>query len=168
MIWNMTEEEVRVYQKQMEDKLVQEAVSSKVVTSADQAVVRDLLPATDLGDATEVWVQAGLVINTWNTTYNATLPSKKIFVVYGCKNSNATPITTAIKFGLGAGPAKVKDIWGVEPAWLELNTAGYSTEPLLYKKEEQFTFLQYANANGTDNVILLGLVCEPKGENVMQ
>ena len=167
LFWSMTDEEKVAYKVGIEEELVKRAVEQKVVTSRDDAVVRDLLPSTDFGDTNEVWTQS-LTANTYVSTYTPTPDSKKVIAIYGVKNANATPITTVIKFGLGAGPAKVKDLWGVEPAWLELNTEALTSEPIIYNKEERVTIQQYSSATATDNVLFLGLICEPKGENVMQ
>ena len=161
----MTMEEKRRLEEDLREELVRRAIDQRAVPTRDEAIIRDLMPG-DLGAVTEVFTQILAVPVAWNTTYTVTLTAKRLVGIYGIKNKSAVPLTTGIRFGLGAGPAKIKDQWEVESAWLELNTESLTTQPIIYDKDSIITIQQYAAAAGVDGVIYLGLVCEPAGDVV--
>ena len=167
-VTHMSLEEKRRIEEELKDELKRRALEQGVVTSEDDLVIRDLLPKTDLGATNEVWTQTLSSGNAYNNTYTPSASDKKVIGIYGVKNKATSPLTTAIKFSVGSGGAIVKDIWEIESVMLEENTEGIATMPIIYDKNETITIAQYASGTGTDGIILLGLVAEPKGENVQQ
>ena len=161
----ITEEEKRYIIHRTREELIRRAVDQRVVTTKEEAIVRDMKP-TDLDYATQVWEQS-VVADAWTNTYTPDPTTKRLFAFYGVRNAAALPLTTAIRFGLGAGPAVIKDEWEVESAWIEDNTEGITNDIIIYDKEDRITIAQYSTTTGTDKVVLLGLVCEKSGETVV-
>ena len=162
----VTPEEIATLESDVITELARRAVDQRVVSRAEDAVVRDILPKTDLWQANEVWTQT-VSANAYNTIISGDLTDKKIVAFYGVKNKAAVPRTTAIRFGLGAGPAKIKDIWEIESIRTEENVAGYVRTPVIYNKSEHLHIDFYGDSSGTDEVVLLGKIVEPRGEVIV-
>lgn len=160
-------EEVRALQETTDAWLIRRAIDMKIATKPDDLVVRDVLPGIDLnGLSGEVWAQACTAFS-YAMCYSGHVPDTKIFALFGVKNKYATPRTAAVKFKIGAGGAHTKDIWQVEHGMLEENTAVFTRDPIKYEKGETFVIENYGISTGGDGVILLGRVCEPRGETIM-
>lgn len=166
IIGKLTAGEERAIQADVDAWLIRRAIEKKIATSPEDLVVRDLLPGTDLnGLSGEVWAQS-ISAFSYNMNYSGKNPDTKIFAIYGGKNKAATPRTTGLKFKLGAGGAKIKEEINIEHANLEDNTAWYLKNPIKYEDDETFVIEFYGDSSGTDGVILLGRVVEPKGERI--
>ncbi|RLJ08585.1 MAG: hypothetical protein DRP12_00020 [Candidatus Aenigmatarchaeota archaeon] len=165
-----TLEQARALEEKLKEELIRRAIEQKVITSREEAVIRDIIPDVDLGATRNVWEQTLATADAYNDVYSVTLPDKKVIGFYGFKTKASTPVVTAVKFALGTGGAKVKDIWQVETAHTELNAEARAIVPIIYNKSETVTISMYnsGSAGATDNVILLGFVVEPKGELVTQ
>jgi hypothetical protein len=165
VLYKLTEAELKSLVEATDQYLIQKALEKKVGASPDDLVVRDILPGTDLNNMSgEVWNQH-LSAYLWTMNYSGKNPDTKIFGIFGYKNKSANPHTVAIRFKVGAGGAKIKDIWHVEQAQTEENTAVYSKNTIIYMDDETFVIEFYGDANTTDERgILLGRVVEPKGE----
>lgn len=163
----LTEEEIVTLEQELEQLLIKKAIEQGIVTKAEDAVVRDILPATDFNWNYEYWVE-NVSASGWAITVSVSLPDDKIIAFYGVKNLNPNPKTAAVKFQLGKGGTKVKDIWQIEHAYTEDNTAVYSRDFIIYNKSEHITISQYGRGTaGTDNLIFLGKVVEPKGDTIV-
>jgi hypothetical protein len=142
------------------------AVKKGIVANREDAVVRDIQPDVDLGFSSANWSES-VTANTWNTIYNAQVPAKKLFAFYGVENIASSPLSTAVIFKVGAGGAKVKDIEEIEPMYAKAyKKEAIFTNPILYENNQYMVIQVFAKGTGTDNLILLGLVCEPKGETI--
>ena len=167
IIGKLTPVEERAFQEDVDRWLIARAIEKKMATRSEDLVCRDLLPGTDLnGLSGEVWAQS-ISAFSYKMCYSGKNPDTKIFAIYGGKNKAATPRTTGMKFKLGAGGAKVKDEIQIEHASLEDNTAWYLKSPIKYEDDETFVIEFYGDSSGTDGVVLLGRVVEPKGERIM-
>ena len=184
-----TTEEIKSIEFDLIAELKRRAIAQKIVASEADLVIRDILPETDLGLTSEEWIESG-VGGTWTLVISGRNPENKLWGVYGVKNEHATavsgavkpvisfvsgneygivPPVIAIKWGLGAGAAKVKDIWHIQRMYVQ-NDEVYTDQPVIYNKKELFSIYMLArvNASGADgHLILLGKVAEPKGETIM-
>jgi len=159
-------EEIKTLQETTDAWLTKRAIEKRIVTRPEDLVVRDILPGTDLnGLSGEVWSQVCSAFQ-YNMCYSGKNPNTKIFAIFGVKNKSSTPRTVALRFKLGAGGASVKDIWQVEQAYLEDNTAVFTKDPIKYEDQETFVIENYGLSSGEDGVILLGRVVEPRGETI--
>jgi len=167
---NLSEKEIRAIETRIEEYLKDLAVRKGIVKSREDVIVRSILPATDFGSPS---FSPGFSIEDFAVTYSATgwqtvingrLPDKKIVAFYGVRLAGSTPITSAIKFALGANGAKTKEIVQVEPALTTEEKEAIFEKPILYE-DSQYMYVQYyAKSTGSDRVVLLGMVAEPKGE----
>lgn len=170
-----TPQMVAAAEQALELELLKRAVSERAVSSAAQAVVRDLLPS-DIGyssDVTAVNCSTG-----WGLIYSGTLTDKKLFGVYGY----VTPVFTradvsgmvlrpegsrvaGLRFKLGASGAKTKDIWTGQGKGIAQGKVILAKASIIYDKSETFNIDAVATTSG-EEVFLLGKVVEPKGETI--
>jgi len=162
----LSEAEARAISAAVDQQLIERANAQKI----PDPIVRDILPKTDLVFTNEVWEEILAGANAYNQVVTALdLKSKKLIAFMGVKNRAAAPVTTAVKFTLGSGDAKVKDIWEIEAAEDPVmgNKALYVQNPVIYNSTDIFSIYFYARAAATDNLILLGRVCESRGETIV-
>lgn len=161
-----TAQTLEMIKEQVKAKALQKAVEEKVVATEADAVVRELLP-TDLGASENVWKQTLSSAGAYNTVYNVDLDDKKVVVIYGAIVPSGTT-ATALRFNLGN--AKVLDIWGLEKAKYLQDPVMISDSPIYYKKSASIKIEAYCPSGTTtpvdDNVVLLGVVVEPKGKTI--
>lgn len=184
-----TTEEKKAIESDVIAELKRRAIAQKIVASEADLVVRDILPETDLGLTSEEWIESG-VAGTYTLVISGRNPENKVWGIYGVKNEHVTavsgavkpnlmavsgaavamiPPVLAVKWGLGAGAAKVKDIWHIQRMYVQ-NDEVYTDQPVIYNKKELFSIYMLArvNTSGADgHLILLGKVAEPKGETIM-
>jgi hypothetical protein len=160
--------EIEAARKQLDEILFRLAIAKKVIPNRTAGIARDLLPDTDLLASGDIQYFEQTLAAGWNNpTYSGTNPDDKVWGIYGVKNDNASPRTTAIRFWDETARTALKDIWMVQGAWLEENTILISENPLVWEPSRGFNIDQYARAAGTDNVIFLGRVVEPKGKTIV-
>jgi hypothetical protein len=165
---NLSLGNIRTLEERIKSYLKNLAVKKGIVASVDQAIVRDILQKTDLSFTNEEWSESLTTANAFNTIVDFKLPEKKIIVFYGVRNIGTSPKTTAIKFALGANGAKTKDIVFIEGLEKNKEKEVIFSTPILYEDGQYMYIQQYAKATGTDNLVYLGFVCEPKGEIISQ
>jgi hypothetical protein len=165
---NLSVTTVRSLEERIKSFLKSLAVRKGIAASEDQLVVRDILPKTDLNLANEDWKETLSTANGWNTVYDFRVPDKKIIAFYGVRNIGTNPLTTAIKFAVGPGGAKTKDIVNVEGLVTQKEKEVIFSTPILYEDGQYMFVQQYAKAAGTDSLVYLGFVCEPKGELISE
>ncbi len=163
----LTAQQIRAIEEEVKRRLVEKAVAQKIggVVSAKDVVVRDILPSTDLGFTNEVWEETISTANSWTTLVNTTVSSDKCYMFFGVKNVNASPKIVALKFSKGA---VVKDIWHFQDMLTEPTVEAISDILIFYGKEEPMKIEYYAQATGTDNLIIRGFVAEPRGKRIAQ
>jgi len=155
--------EIKSLEERIRDALLDLAVRKGIVKRREDAIVRDILPATDLGFPAERWAES-VTANSWTTIVSMRVPQTKIFVFYGAKSKISDPLTTLIRFSEGAAPGRVKDVINVEQLSTIKNRELIFEVPILYENGTYMRIDFYAKATGTDELILLGYVVEPKGE----
>jgi len=171
-----TKQMVAAAEQQLEQELLRRAVSQRAVPSAANAVIRDLLPS-DLGGSNDI---ASVSCSTsWGLIYSGTLTDKKLFGIYGYTVPvfypdamvSGTPMepmgqrVTGLRFKLGAGGAKTKDIWIGHGKGLAKGEVILTKAPIIYNKSETFN-IEAIGELGGENVFLLGKIVEPKGETI--
>ena len=149
----------------VEDKLLEVAVR-ETGKRPEEIVIRDVLPATDLGLSAEKW-EVSYSAAGWTTWINKELDDDQFLVIYGvaCADT-ATPYTTALRFKVGTTGATTKDVVQIEDAFAEENRVKYLRKPLIYKGGDTVYIEAYGTEAGTDRLILKALIAEPKGKTV--
>ena len=160
---NLSLEEKRSLEERIAEFLKDLAVRKGIVKRREEAVVRDLLPS-DLQYPTENWSRSLSTANAYNTIVDFRLPDKKAIVIYGVKCISSNNITSTIKFALGVGGTKVKDIVEIEELETAKNKEVIFDTPILYEDSQYVYIQEYAKAAGTSKLIYLGLIVEPAGE----
>jgi len=185
----LTTEGIMQLERDVITELKRRALEQNIAKSEDELVVRDILPATDLNAAYEEWTQSGIIAGgAYTVVYSGRNPENRVFAIYGMANETATsasspvktresswysgilPCTVAIKYGLGVGIAKVKDIWQVQKMYAGEAQSVFCDQPVVYNKKEVFQISFYGRrscSGGLDAIVLHGKVCEPKGEVLM-
>lgn len=161
-----TAQSLEVLREQIKSEALQRAVEEKVVASAEDAVVRELLP-TDLGASEDAWSQSLSTAGAYNQIYNVDLDDKKVIAIYGViVPSDAT--TTAIRYNLGN--SKVIDVWQIEKAKYMQDPVLLADNPIFYKKSATVKIEAFVPTGttvpATDNLIFLGVVVEPRGKTI--
>jgi hypothetical protein len=167
----LTKEQVLALEDSLKTQLKEIAKAKKVAVSDEELAVRDIMPKTDLGYANEVWETPVLPAFTYSEVVSLRVPDNKVIGIYGVRDiagGIGTGITSVIRFFLGPGKSKVKDVWQIQKIQSEEECEGYSDEPVIYGPGEYITIEFYNVATGVSKVALLGFVCEPKGELVGQ
>lgn len=163
---NLSLSEIRRLEIGISEYLKDLAVKKGIVKARTEALVRDILPKTDLNFTNEEWVETITSANAWNTVVSLRLPDKKAMVIYGVRFITASPKTSAIKFALGPEGAKVKEIVEVESATVTEEKELIFETPILYEDSQYVNISFYGKNTGTEKIVLLGKVVEPAGEVV--
>ena len=139
-------------------ELLRDLIKS-VGKSPEDYDIRDVLPKTDLGLASETWKISYSAAETWEKKVDLSLPENKFIVFYGYANKSASPKTVAIKFYSGAVPIRV---FQVEKIYVKEQPFGYF-KPFGFKEGEKLIIEFYGKEAGDDEPMLLGFVAELKG-----
>jgi hypothetical protein len=186
LLTRLSPEKIEALEKAVEAELLRRALTQKVVGAVEDAIVRDLLPSDLNSISGEDWVEA-ISAASYNTVFSGQLSTPdRLIAVYGVgdnfkasvSGANDTAVGHAIglgrtlKFGVGAGPAKIKDIWDLGKIRSDLNiTEAFADRPVIYNKGDKFT-IQMRGDGGTaaaatmDHVVLFGKICEPRGTTI--
>jgi hypothetical protein len=125
--------------------------------------LRDILPKTDLGLANEAWV-VSIPTGANSVTISKTLPNDTAIVFYGVSLPNKDDVTV-IRFRLG--DAKIKEVYEVEIARALQEPVVYFEEGVMYKPNEVMNIDVFAKSSGDKQVILIGVVAEPRGKTIV-
>jgi len=133
--------------------------------SSDQLVVRNILPATDLGLANEHWETPTLTANTWTNYFTKQLDEQQFIVFYGVSNLSPDPKVTALRFKVGSGTGtKTLDVVQLEELYTNTErTDGFFKRPIIYKERQYVNVDVYSKADGVEPLVLRGFVIEPAG-----
>jgi len=164
----VTKDEIQARREALKRKLAAIALKKGIVTSPDELAIRDILPATDLGFSAEKWATATLPSGAYTAVVDMRLPANKLVGFYGVQDLTSSPVTSVIRFKIGPGKARVLDVWQIEATQTEKEKIGISENDVIYENQEYATVEYYNFTTGVSNVVLLGIVAEPKGEVVAQ
>jgi len=152
--------EVLALIKDLEAELIRRAIARKIRKTAEELIVRTLTP-TDLGFLIIYSSQTITAAYDYNKTVDFTLPDDVIIAIFGIKSKLVEPLTTVLKFWKNITPLIVTQIEKIETEKIReliLET------PIIWEAGERIRIDQYARATGTDEIVYLGLICEPKGK----
>lgn len=165
----LTKSEIQARREALARELVRRMVAKGVVKSVDEVALRDILPRTDLGFANEKWETDTLPAYEYTPVVEQRLPANRMIGFYGVQDLSGgldTGITAVVRFKIGPGAARVLDIWQVQKIQSETEREGISEKDVIYENQEYMTVEYYNIDTGVSNLMLLGLVAEPKGEVV--
>ena len=176
--------------KRIESAVIQQAINvavTKLKSDPTRLVVRDLLPDQDFLDQNtnkfkkREWRQpVSGAYNAENTdvVVYKTGPSskyeKKVLVIYGAKRvgtslNQATGSLSAASITFAKGTSKTIAIIDLQRLETDANLRVIFQNPIIYEPSEEaaISFYPKTGASGSsDNIMLLGKVVEPLGENV--
>jgi hypothetical protein len=124
-------------------------------------VIRDILPVEDLGLSSEAFTFKYSTTG-WQTIVNQTLPDDKFIVIYAVEFPTPNPLTGAVKFYRNVDPlfvASVSKMLGYETPVMYVN-------PVVWSQNQVLRIDTYANATGTEYMVLKGYVAELCGKTV--
>jgi len=137
-------------------RLLREAIRARG-KNPDAYVVRDVLPKTDLGLATEEWRVSYEAANAWETKVDLNpVPEDKFFVFFGFQSKSASPKTVALRFYKDITPVA---LFQVENLYAYPEKVGFFM-PIVFSESERMRVEFYGSAAGDDLVMLRGLVAE--------
>jgi len=153
---------------ELEDILAKLSINAGIVTSRESLVIRDVLPAGDLGLGNNWWLSAALVANTEMTFINVALGNRRHLAFYGVSTEAAAPAISMAYFRIGATGSSTFLLANLEGLYAEQEPVGYFSEPVIYVPNET-VFIRLlprvTNAAG-ERIKLHALLAEPKGEAV--
>jgi len=171
--------DLKMKEAQLIAELKARAVAQKIVTTPDQVVVRDLLPYTDFGETTggymyELW-EADMITyqrngstasaaNAYNDAILKDLDEKKVVGILGVAKHGEDNVAT-VRFTLGAGQTKIKDIWQLDK--IEVGETGLAEMPIIYNKTDTMGVQYYLKNRSVVQLELLGKVAEAVGDIIM-
>jgi hypothetical protein len=186
LLVRLSPEKVEALERAVETELLKRAVAQKVVGSVEDAIVRDLLPSDLNCISGEEWVEA-ISAGSYNTVFSGQLSTPdRIIAIYGVGDNfkasvsaandtavgQARPLGRTLKFGVGAGPAKIKDIWDLAKIRSDPTiTEAFADRPVIYNKGDKFTIQLRADggvaaAATMEHVVLYGKICEARGTTI--
>ena len=174
-----TDDELKGKEEDMVAELTRRAVSQGVVDSADQVIVRDILPNTDFagvaaggGYLYEMWradmttlrqdASTASAANTYNEVISTDLDKEKLIGILGIKKGE--DMVAAVKFSLGTG-VKIKDIWQIDS--IPDDSIGLAREPLIYNCTNKIVVDYYLKNTGVIELELIGKTCEAIGDTII-
>lgn len=165
----LTLSDIKVYRAQAKEALIKRAQQLGLVTSAEELVIRDFLPNTDVATIPAVnwWITGALVANTLYIYVNALVPPNNLIAFYKVCIESTNPAVARILFQRGTNGATTIGILEVEPLYTKEETEGYLSEPAVYDKSER-VYIQILPraASAGERVIFGAFIAEPVGNTV--
>lgn len=124
-------------------------------------VIRDILPVEDLGLSSEAFTFTYSTTG-WQTIVNQTLPDDKFVVIYAVEFPTPNPLTGAVKLYRNVDPLFVASV----PKVLGYSTPVVYVNPVVWSQNQVMRIDAYANATGTEYMVLKGYVAELCGKTV--
>lgn len=178
-------QEVKQREAAIAGELMRLAVAQGVVPTGNDAVVRDILPLTDVGGTTtsattatggyrtEEWradlrtyqrdASTASSAGAYNELINVDMNKQKVIGFYGVQK-RGEDLVSAIRFSLGSG-TKIKDIWQLDG--IPEDGLGYGENPIIYNANQKVKVEVYLKSVGIVYHQLLGKVAEPRGNVIM-
>lgn len=177
--------EVKQREAAVAGELLRLAVAQGVVATPNDAVVRDILPLTDIGGTTtnatsasggyrtEEWrvdlrtyqrdASTASSAGAYNEVVKCDMNKQKVLGFYGVQKRGEDCVA-AIRFSLGSG-TKIKDIWQLDG--VAEDGVGYGENPIIYNSTQNAKVEYYLKSVGIVYHQLLGKVAEPRGNVIM-
>jgi len=142
-------------------KAALQAAISSVGKQPQAYVTRDILPVEDLGLSSESFTFTYSATG-WQNIVSQTLPEDKFIVIYGVEFTTPYPLTGALKFYRNVDPLFVVSV----PKVLGYDTPVIYFNPIVWSQNQTLTISAYANATGTEYMVLKGYVAELCGKTI--
>ena len=138
----------------------------------DTMVVTDLLPNTDLnvtgatGGANDYWNTPACVANTETDIVNHALDDDEFVAIYGIAMDDANPVTKVVKCLVGT--AIVLAQWNLQELFCDMIPIGLTEEYPKWIGGDTVHVTMFSNPAkpAGDNLVLIGLICQPKGKRI--
>lgn len=167
-ISQLTPAQVDQLRMSVEARLLAEA--AKKGYAPTDVVVLDILPNADLGvtggGAFDYWQTAALVANTSSPYVSHKLDDDEWVAIYGIAINDANPSTRKVKCSVGTAIVLVD--WQLEEIFCDLIPIGMSEEYALWLAGDTVTvdLLPQVTKAAGDHIVLVGLICMPKGKRI--
>lgn len=168
-ISQLTPEMVDHLRMLVEERLYAEAAKKGYARS--DLVIADLLPNADLalaalGGAFDYWVTAALTANTSSAYISHKLDDDEWVAIYGIAINDANPSTRKVKCSVGTAIVLVD--WQLEELFCDTVPIGVSEEYALWLAGDTVTvdLLPQVTKAAGDHIVLIGLICFPKGKRI--
>lgn len=152
----------------VEARLLAEA--AKKGFAREDVVIADLLPYTDLGvnggGNFDYWQTAALTANTSSPYVSHALDDNEWVAIYGVAINDANPSTRKVKCSVGSAIVLVD--WQLEEIFCDDKPIGVSEEYALWVAGDTVTvdLLPQVTKAAGDHIVLIGLICQPKGKRI--
>lgn len=159
-----TAAEVAALEEAVKAKLTDILIKKGVVKSPEEIAFRKIRP-TDIGLANDVWAESIGTANAWNriTPADGQKIEDKAIAIFGVANLEADYLSTGIRLTKGAGRDLITLFEGFfEEMYLEEVPKALFKKVVYFEPEDYMNMYLYGRKTGTDRVILLGVVAEPK------
>jgi len=160
------------------DKNLREAALSLALQPDESTLlVRDSLPNTDLGvgiggpavgaGTAEDWLdQIAGVVGVEHQYFVSVIANDRCIGFWGVSAESAPPSISRVRLTLGAASAQTKGVFQLEQLYTRLETVGYFTEAIIFKRVETCRVMvmpRLAYAILTERLALLARTVEPIG-----
>lgn len=164
----MSIEDRRFARSSAQKWLVDSAAELRVRFNEKDLLIRDILPATDVGlAATDDWLIAGAGVAGTELQYIATqLAVDRIIVFYGIQTTMAVPSISHVRMTQGAASATTRGEYQLEQLYGRQEPVGFLSEPVGFLRQETprvMVMPRLAFVVNSERLQLLGRVLEPIG-----
>jgi hypothetical protein len=157
--------------------LIKQALDLSIAPDDSTLLVRDTLPNTDFGvgiggpavgaGTAEDWLdQIAGVAGAEHQYFVAVLANDRCVGFYGISAESAPPSISRVRLTLGAASAQTRGVFQLEQLYSRLETAGYFSEPVIFKKQETVRVMvmpRLGYAILTERLVLMARTVEPIG-----
>ena len=144
---------------------VLQRAANELKMTIDKLVVRDIRPKSDLDYTYEDWRETtGATADAYETMSTGTLADQRWIVIFGVKDDVDNRSCTAIKINVGGADMA---IWTLQQLGEEDNMVGISPGGVVIPPNAPYTISRFVrSASSTSNLVLKGVVIEPRGKVV--
>ena len=153
--------EIGAIRNQLIEKVVAQ-VAAKLNKAADQLIVRDIRPSSDLDYTYADWnEQTGSTSDAYETMTTGTMGDRRWIVLYGVKFNSEALSVTHLKFHIGGAD---RAIWNLESLNEDDGMVGVCPGGIVIPENIPYTISRYVrSASAPCNLVLKGVVIEPRG-----
>ena len=135
--------------------------------TAEQIVVREIRPATDLDFSTEDWFEVtGATINAYETMTTGNMGDQQYLVIYGVKD-DGLPAVTLLRFNIGGGDRAIWNLQGLYAVNGNDDRIGFSPSAIIVPPRNPYTISRYVRLiRSPSHLILKGVIVENRGRTL--
>lgn len=170
-VGDLSLDERRRMRHDVDQGLLDNAISLRIRDSENDLIIRDALPNTDLGlAATEDWLIAGVgVAGTELQYFNPTLAITRVLAFFGVSVEAAPAAISRVRLTQGATSTTVKGVYQLEQLYSRLEPTGYFSEAVYFPLNQVVRVMvmpRIAFAANTQRLAFLARIIEPTGDVV--